>query len=465
VYSRLPPEFGETPTKVVFEGVEPGSAEAQRLYHERISEISSFHQKARQNRMISESPTSSMQQALPNGDQLRYTFNNGVENIHVRLSTKSRGGEAARRSDQKRPWDFALIELTLPDMTKTAAVFGAFETPRGHHDEGVAADDNGGRTFSDNPYLEFASGTEEILATIPGMAPQISSLKVDLTKVRGNNPVDIDLYGFIRVYSEPGTTPTDSGRIAEVMRSYTTFGGSRPHGQEVLHERVLFPIASTDVIVALFPELSSVRLYVPGEHNIITNALTGTAYEPLGYPNWGPDWAQDPPSWISQFGGAYSEVTEYYVPGVIKSIKRIGSQWRVYGAGTWTPGPPPSGGYSPGVQYEFEGWCYEQYFGPLYEPVPQYISRTGQLTAVFFQGSPMDSVSYYPYSDIGKFFYRWENKATYPGRWNSKVISTTVPLHTIDPPIVTSIENHFGMPYLGRVRLDADNATAKWLPA
>lgn len=80
----LPPEFGETPTRIVFEGVEPGSAAAQLLYRQLQGQISRFQFKARQARTISEQPGAHMHQALPGGGMLRYTYNDGIETVYVR---------------------------------------------------------------------------------------------------------------------------------------------------------------------------------------------------------------------------------------------------------------------------------------------------------------------------------------------------------------------------------------------
>lgn len=86
--SRLPPKPGETPTKVVFDGVEPGSAEAQLLFQQHKGPIGQFHSKARQQRELSEQPIAHMQQAMPDGGRMRYSYNNGQETIHVALEPR-----------------------------------------------------------------------------------------------------------------------------------------------------------------------------------------------------------------------------------------------------------------------------------------------------------------------------------------------------------------------------------------
>lgn len=88
MYSKLTPEFGDLPTKVVFESVEPGSPAAQLLYHQTQGAISAFHQKARMSRLISDQEGSHMMQALPDGGQMRYSYNFGIETVHVRLNPR-----------------------------------------------------------------------------------------------------------------------------------------------------------------------------------------------------------------------------------------------------------------------------------------------------------------------------------------------------------------------------------------
>lgn len=85
MFSRLPAQFGDTPVKVIFEGVEPGSAQAQLLYRENQAEITHFHTKARQSLIQSEQPGAHMQQAMADGGRMRYSFNNGQEILTVKL--------------------------------------------------------------------------------------------------------------------------------------------------------------------------------------------------------------------------------------------------------------------------------------------------------------------------------------------------------------------------------------------
>lgn len=84
--SFIPTEFGDTPTKVVLSGAALGSGQTQALYNQIAGEVSAFLGKARQNRLISGQPSSSMQQARPNGGSFRYQYLNGQETVFVTLS-------------------------------------------------------------------------------------------------------------------------------------------------------------------------------------------------------------------------------------------------------------------------------------------------------------------------------------------------------------------------------------------
>lgn len=83
-----PPLPGETPTKVVFQGVNPGSPLARLLYQHYQGEIGQFHSKARQARLMPDQPGGHMHKALPGGGQLRYSYNNGQEVLTVKLEPK-----------------------------------------------------------------------------------------------------------------------------------------------------------------------------------------------------------------------------------------------------------------------------------------------------------------------------------------------------------------------------------------
>lgn len=81
--SRLPPEFGKNPTKLVFRGVDPGSPAARQLFLQYEGQLRHFHAKARQAVGLSELPIYATHIQLPGGGSMHYSYNNGQEAIHV----------------------------------------------------------------------------------------------------------------------------------------------------------------------------------------------------------------------------------------------------------------------------------------------------------------------------------------------------------------------------------------------
>lgn len=170
MYSKLPAEPRETPTKVVFEGVDPGSAAAQRLYYENFGDISSFQQKARQSRLISGQPTSSMQQQLPNGGRLTYTFNNGLETIHVKLAPRGSSSttEPGKKPELVTPPQLAIDVLFNPELYETGDVWAFTETtvyhpavpPRVQPDARIYSYDGSGNPINDELAYALAGDTD-----------------------------------------------------------------------------------------------------------------------------------------------------------------------------------------------------------------------------------------------------------------------------------------------------------------
>lgn len=84
--SPLPTRAGETPTKVVFQGVEPGSAAARLLLIQHEGMLRQFQSKARQQRVLSDQGQYATHRQLPDGGSIRYIYNNGQETLLVQLN-------------------------------------------------------------------------------------------------------------------------------------------------------------------------------------------------------------------------------------------------------------------------------------------------------------------------------------------------------------------------------------------
>lgn len=85
----LPPLFGATPTKVVFDGAGYGSPEARALFMSLQGYIRAFQASARQQLMMNNQTGTRLFQPIPNG-QMEYSFNYGQETIRVRLEAAER---------------------------------------------------------------------------------------------------------------------------------------------------------------------------------------------------------------------------------------------------------------------------------------------------------------------------------------------------------------------------------------
>lgn len=118
---------------MVFEGVEPGSPAAQLLYHQHQGEISRFQGKARQNREISGQPGSSMQQAMPDGGQMRYTFNGGQETVHVKLTPgeSETTSESTTQQESHHAEPLLAIDIVFePELFMSGDIYSYTQTSR-----------------------------------------------------------------------------------------------------------------------------------------------------------------------------------------------------------------------------------------------------------------------------------------------------------------------------------------------
>ena len=106
--SRFPPDVGRPPTKVVFDGVEPGSDAARQLLMRYQAEINRFHYRAKVTSELGASlgrdPASYAQQALPGDDgRMRFSQIGGQETIHIRLNPKVIEGLEETMPEEDRP--------------------------------------------------------------------------------------------------------------------------------------------------------------------------------------------------------------------------------------------------------------------------------------------------------------------------------------------------------------------------
>lgn len=157
--SFIPTEFGDTPTKVVLSGAALGSGQTQALYNQIAGEVSAFLGKARQNRLISGQPSSSMQQARPNGGSFRYQYLNGQETVFVTLSAPeiSYAKELPPEFPVLTAPPLLAIDVLIHPRKQLVGNINSYryETLPGHPDGGPGTDPH------DQPnFVQFYSNTE-----------------------------------------------------------------------------------------------------------------------------------------------------------------------------------------------------------------------------------------------------------------------------------------------------------------
>jgi hypothetical protein len=100
--SRLPPLPGLPPPKITYEGLDAATPEGQRAIHQLQGHISRFHGKARQSVDLSGTSGQHMHGSLPGGGVMRYTYNNGLEELNVRVPV-TRGAPAEETLERPEP--------------------------------------------------------------------------------------------------------------------------------------------------------------------------------------------------------------------------------------------------------------------------------------------------------------------------------------------------------------------------
>lgn len=106
--SKKGQQFGSPPCKIRIEGEDGFKPEQQVILELLQGEISRFYAGCVQQRQLSGQSGHKQIKALPDGRQLRYTYNGGQETIDVRLSPKSHPKATQAESPEKPTHDFVL---------------------------------------------------------------------------------------------------------------------------------------------------------------------------------------------------------------------------------------------------------------------------------------------------------------------------------------------------------------------
>lgn len=209
--SRNSQQLGSPRLKIRIEGEDGLKPEQRKLIEERYQgEINKFYLGIRQQLDLSQQPGYKQFKALPDGGQLRYSYNHGQETMDIRLSPKALQ-EVTREEERKTPLpDYCVVDLVIPDSTavkgdfiakvvKPAAIAGRQET------DSIHWTDDSETIKAANPadarlIVQYARDVPSDYNS--SITNRVSSLLFDL---RGdpNTRVEVDLYGKVT----PNTFP------------------------------------------------------------------------------------------------------------------------------------------------------------------------------------------------------------------------------------------------------------------
>jgi hypothetical protein len=421
------------------------------------------------------------------GGSLHYKNNNGIETLDVHVEHEEGGGEEQQENPEY--WQWAIVEITIPDMTKTSAEMSAFMNPPPNNDkQGIALD--GDAPYDPPPaplaYPSTFGGWTE-LQLLSGQSDQVSSLRVDLRPYPGG--VKFDLYGYIHPYTDPDAhgDPVASflraGQKANSVTSasgtyHTTSGltGSYANGSD-LSARTIGPVlrvAIQSIIEDQFPE--TIGQTFSGTTQSTLNSLfqnQGPALS-VGGPGvaWGPPYAGQDITWspgsgnmpndydtsgiLGGGGGAFVDTATYWDVGgtIIAKHRGLGVVFSYGNASTGFQSIVQSGGpIDANGNWAYDCFDYTAYYLVQYGPAPvTYPSRAGPIRFTVFDGEEPNAFT--RLQGVSGGFgtrRRWEDsKRGVAKRWPMKQIAMAN-IRSIDDPADTSAENHFGMPKLGTV--------------
>lgn len=420
------------------------------------------------------------------GATISYLNNEGQAQVVLQLEPG--GGTPEEVVENPEFWQWALIEMTVPDMTKTSAELSAFMNPKPKNKVGVAWDNNINYDTKDPP-IAYALGDGTKIATLTGQADQTSSLLVDMRPYRGG--VKFDLYGYIHKY----TDPTGQGAIYDSQKcaglraaagaqtaSWTSVNGSL-HTTGVsaadisgrVYEGTAYyrsPIASQAQIQTEFPELvgktfsgvsaGSFNFLFGGSGVYGTTVVNVPTYNGIQV-TWTPGTGNmprptdvDATGLVTAAGGLYTETTTYYVGGggtLIRKFTGKGAVTYSYNGGTGLF--TDEGGAGPSDAMGTWGIaCMDTiiYYISFRLPLIVYPKRDAPVRFAVFDGkrpagfTELDGIA-------GGFIsrYRWEDVKRGANRWKLRELPDKAHLISFDNPADTSIGNHFGHVKLGTV--------------
>lgn len=470
-----------SPTVVRFEGVPPGSVEAEHLYKQFQPQISHFHRSQAQKYSLSTVENYRAHGVYP-GLKMTYTNLHGQEMINIQVAAEIVEQVRAEISDY---WDCAVIDIHVPGQT-TWCNFAAFMvapvleqlTPTsgalGEHVNGVAYDSELWRV--QDPLVAYPDGgdyagdpvdnSSRLLATVTNATEQISSLRLDLRPLRGLSMVTVDIYGLA------GST--------EVLISHTLTGSE-------LAAEIPFRVTGITLPTVNYAGYGPVRFYRLWLKDEVYELFPevkahGDAY---GYYDWSDPVARNPylmdgaVSYTSTFHNPgwsdtdpvvlTSAASQNFAPGNIENVAtywegphfrtKTSKYWKWFPGndfGNWRYTPiadtsnPPNGA----TTYESSAGDWTQYYVPVYtdEWETQWLPQLATVRAAVFKGVPADAWS----EGLGAnaSYRKWENSKHYPARWGTAQLAENVVIPAQAVASDTSVFNHFGLSKVGTITVD-----------
>lgn len=502
--TELFPQTTKAPTKVRFQGVPPGSQEAQQLVQRYAPQINHFHRSQAQKYSLSTVENYRAHGRYP-GLKMTYTNLQGQEIIDVRVETV-----LSRPGEQKKPglpWDWVQVDLHVPNVTEE--IYGSFSAHvvapvLDPGDPNIGRADNSGsyHDFTDKPVIQYAYSNKYayIETTTAPDGTQIASLLVDVRELHIYKEVRIELYGSL---PDPGG---EWNETADIIGSFTA-GRARINledGTSSFTSRS--PLLLADW-VAVHPEVADYTTFSldsAGPFNqmqdTIDNVLAGSSGEWAmgglvgnsagtmfnGLLYW--DAGLPPPGYLSSGNAAFAASLVSYqpplhgthenYPGTQATSKMFfrggyyatysGSQdWGPNGIGTGItygamPEPPPINGLPSGdgvtKGYARAGRVYEiWYLFPTYDQVfipNSPVVRQCTIRAAAFRGTPPWAWAEYEITSAFVSYARWETTDKYPAAF---------PLGTIAEDVVVSSDPE--RDFLGTISIFQDNGSVIFTPA
>lgn len=215
----LYPVVGQVPIRVRVRGAEPGSPEYARLVAQHQGVLSQFIMKQRHAYSLSTIP---IQQGRIDRDGVTMTYQNqnGLEIATLEVRPTTQGGAQLIKAPAK-PWDWALLQVEVPNAWSADMAAGGFSARRivptptepslrfegWAYNDGVEGDDDitymdDGRSQPVLAWAPYSSANPPFLAPVEIKAgasgdTQVVSMKIDLTQFSSASAVVADIYGYL----------------------------------------------------------------------------------------------------------------------------------------------------------------------------------------------------------------------------------------------------------------------------